>query len=182
MIQAEFPSRKTYSLLAGAALFLFSIATWGAALPEFYGVYAVSQGGTFYEFPKAPENATSGMHADSIKLEGLPVMGLEKDKIVKILLFDRSVAHRAPEVQIQKLVYTKTNKWQLRDINQGIDIRLQPVKNQPDMVYLVPRHPLEDGVYMILIGDWGSAKFLGCFFVGEFPAVWDEQSKTWKRN
>ena len=62
MIGQDIPFRKIFPLLVGVALFSFSTATWSAALPEFYGIYAV-QGDRFIEMPETKNVVGSGLNA-----------------------------------------------------------------------------------------------------------------------
>ena len=104
------------------------------------------------------------------------------------------LANRISNIGIYQMV-RKASEWKAE---YAIDFRLQPIKNQSEMIYIVPRHPLSDGAY--IIHERGSTSFY-LFYVGSGEILmksraqgpsssprtrtnkittWDRASKTWK--
>jgi len=139
--------------IVGLSLVMYCLIIPGCSsekTPESYGLYAL-HGGQLVEIQKG----------------GGPI-DLEFSKDVKFILFDKRVGELVNSATLSTLVYIRNsiyldgngrfmktetkNEWRKRGKSQ-IDLRAQPVKDKAEMVYLVPRQPLEPGVYQFAFED-----------------------------
>jgi len=156
--------RGIYKLVLVLLFVVPPSALYGAALPEFYGVY-VMENGKYYEGKPGTEESSGDFKGT-----------------IQILIFEKNVA-MAGGYSLYGLVYGRNkiiktaegwstlpakgrgvsayNHWYW-SIKHPVDTRIKPVKGEPEMLYMKPRKQLPPGYYAIRRDD---EKWMASFFV-----------------
>ena len=141
---------------AGAALLL---STWmlGASaepLPEFYGFYAVDNGRLIELKASSTDTLSVGPDVRFINFAKGGYGGGDAHVSRMLFLRNRIDPDANPAVKAE-------NRWYISaDTTRDVELRGKPIPGQSEMMMLVPREPLKEGAYTVVINK---AKIAGFF-------------------